>query len=215
MSDSEKVDGNEPGLDTAKAQISCYINDGNDGAAFEAISQLIIDYNKHPDLAKSVLEIGKKYEDMGQLAFDVASSRPGRPNEPGIARGKEYFKKALAVGEKIITELSELDKDATVEAYNLAAECCYRMDSWEKAIGYYQEIVDRAPEYHYAWNAQFMVGHCYKTLRNRGLIDRAEGKVLIRKAYEKVLENYPDSPAARGARLWLNIHTQRDEGGGR
>jgi len=68
--DAERGDGNEPKLDTAKAQILFFINDGNDTAAFEAIDRLIVDCDNHPDLAKIVYQIAEKYYDIGRLYFN-------------------------------------------------------------------------------------------------------------------------------------------------
>jgi len=196
-----------------KVDVLPVMRSGDDANIVEAIDKLIADFNDHPGLAKAVFEIAKKYHDMGQLTFNEACEYERGPNQPGKARAREYFRRALAVAERIIIEeLTESDGDATVEAYNLAAECCHRLGKFENAIDYYQEVVDRCPECKYAWRAQFLVGHSYKRLRNLRAIDKAKGEALIRDAYEKVLENYPSCPAARAARMWLNSHTQTNEG---
>ena len=78
-----------------------------------------------------------------------------------------------------------------------------KMGNYAKTIEYYQEVVDRWPDYQYAWNAQCMIGECYEKLIRQGSLSQAEAEPLIEQAYKLVIENYRDSSLAGRACLKL------------
>ena len=65
---------------------------------------------------------------------------------------------------------------------------------------------DDYPEDSLVWNAQFLIGRNYEELLKSGLISASEAEPKIRAAYEQLLGMYPDCPAAKIARLWLDVH---------
>lgn len=165
---------------------------GNEAAAEAAIGSLIADFSNRPALHRAVFEIGEQYYNQ---AFE--DEEQGR-----TAEAKDHFTKAIAVWERIIKELPE--STDTALAYNFAAECYRRLGQYEKAIEYYQKVVDNWPGYEYAWNAQFLIGHNYEDLKKSGVISKSEADAKIKAAYEQVLEKYPACPAAKPARRWLS-----------
>jgi len=210
---AEAAGGIDGEFEAARARILVYINDGNDPAALEAIEHLMVDYNEHPALTSSVFEIAKKYYDIGRLQFNYGCKFEKGRDSPSQIEGKRQFRKTARLTERIIAKLGDRDEEAVAEVYHLAAECYRRTGKFKEARVYYQEVVDRWPDYKYAGSSQFLVGYCYKHLWNRGHMGKAEACAEIRSAYNKVLENYPECAVCRAARMWLEAHPEAKKGG--
>jgi tetratricopeptide (TPR) repeat protein len=182
-------------MDMAKTDIVL----GNDAAAEKTINILIADFNNHPDLPTAIFMLGEEY-------YNKAFNTKGDPNSPD-AKPEEYYRKALAILERIIKELPP--SATTANAYNFAADCYRRLGQYEKAIEYYQKIVDNWPDYEYAWNALFLLGRSYEDLKESGVISKSQADPKIKAAYEQLLKKYPDCKAARIARRWLNQYNSK------
>jgi len=164
-------------MDMAKTDIGL----GNDAAAEKTIDILITDFNDNPELPTAIFMLGEQYYNK---AFQFE-------NQNREAEAKEHFQKAIAVWERIVTELPESDATATAHAYHFSG-CCYeRLGEYEKSVEYYQIVVDRWPKYEYAWSAQLLIACCYEELANSGRIPAADAALQICNACNKVLANYP------------------------
>ena len=183
--------------DIAKLNISL----GNDAAVEATIDNLIADFNDHPALPEAVFIIGEQYYNK---AFRCE-------NEGLEAKANENFAKAIAVWERIITELQP-NAVYPAQAYFFSAVCYRRRGEYEKAIEYYQEVVANWPDNEYAWHAQFIVARTYKHLKRTGAMPESEADSMIKAVYERILQDYPDSPAAYDARKWLNHHQESNQG---
>jgi len=60
------------------------------------------------------------------------------------------------------------------------------------------------PVYAFACAAQYLVGKYYEKLRDSGAIERLEANVMIKEAYQAVVENWPGCDWADGAQLKLD-----------
>jgi tetratricopeptide (TPR) repeat protein len=128
---------------------------------------------------------------------------------------RDYFTKAIAVSEKIITKLSKSTAtadpyylSAAADSYYLSAVCYRRLGEYEKAIERYREVVDSWPDYERACSAQFSIGRCYEKLEESGDLNESEANALIEQAYSSVIESYPECGLAGKAwkKLgWLNF----------
>ena len=165
-------------MDMAKTDILL----GNDAAAEKTIDILITDFNDNPELPTAIFQIGEEY--YNKAMDDV--------NEGRNEQAKEHFRKALAIWERIVTELPESDATATAHAYYFSAGCYRKLGKYEKAVEHFQTVVDTWPNYQYAWSAQCLIGECYEKLRDSGAISEAEANPLIEQAYQAVIEKYPD-----------------------
>jgi len=170
---------------------------GNDPNAQAAIDSLIADFNDHPVLPEAVFIIGEQYYNE---AFRCE-------NEGLDTESEDCFQKAVAIWERIIEELP-VKLPQTAHAWCFSAICYGRLGQHTKAIECYQRVVDYWPDYKYAWSAQFQIGSSYKKLRDAGAVPRSEANAAIKAAYQRVLEKYPDCPAANAARDWLDHHPQ-------
>ena len=153
---------------------------GRDAQADALLERLIVDSNALTGLSRAVFQVGEQYYNEGDLV------------------------KAIAVWERIITELPE--STTTAQAYDFIGDGYRRLGEYEMAIEYYTIVVEDWPDYTYASLAQFRIGRCYKHLRNAGVIPEDKANTLIKDAYMRVLENYPDSLSAKGVRIWLKNH---------
>ena len=166
---------------------------GNDANVQPALEQLFVDFNDQPALPEAVFVIGEQYYNK---AFQCK-------NEGWSAEARENFLKAIVIWEKIITDLpSSL---YTPQAYYFSADCLRGLGEHKKAIEYYQKIIVDWPDYENAWSSQYFIGFTYEKLGKTGAISKFATKTATKEAYEKVLQNYPDCPAANAARNWLNI----------
>jgi len=164
----------------------------HDAAVDAVIGAMIVDFNDHPLLPKVVFRIGEKY-------FNMALQNK---NKGLAAESEENFLKAIAVCERIILELSP--SGTMAETYLFSGVCYRRIGQHRKAIEYYQKVVSDWPDYRYAWSAQMRIAFTYEYLRNNGIIPQSEADILIKAAFEAVVENYPNCPAAPAARSRLN-----------
>ncbi len=165
----------------------------SNGSVQAAIDSLIADFNDHPDLPEVVFVVGEQYYNDGFR----------RENE-GRATGTEnHFIKAITVWERIITELPP-NATYTLRAYIYAAACYRRLGKYEKAIEYYQKVVDSWPEHEYADYAQYFIGEYYeKSGNDDGPLSQEQANLLAEQAYKAVHEKYPGSTTAPIALLRL------------
>jgi len=159
---------------------------GNDANAQAALDRLIADFSEHPSLPREI------FDGIGQAYYGEA--RQGK--------GDEYYRKAIAVWERIIKELPS--SPITPQSYYAAAVCySQELGEYQKGIEYYQAIVDNWPNYEYAWHAQFFVGKYYEKLRNSDAVPESEANPKIEQAYQAVIEKYPNSKSGPYAALKL------------
>ncbi|MFH1370217.1 MAG: LamG-like jellyroll fold domain-containing protein [Planctomycetota bacterium] len=194
----------EPNGLTISAQVGMArsnISLGNDAAALADINNLIADFNDRPNLAEAIFILGEEY-------YSKALNPEGDANLPQT-KPEEYYQKALTVWEKIITELP-FNEPYTAHAYCFSAACYRELGKYEKAVEYFQTIVDNWPNYQHAWSAQCLIGECYEKLRDSGSISKAEAEPEIERAYQAVIENYPDCSMVGHACLKLSdIYLQK------
>jgi tetratricopeptide (TPR) repeat protein len=177
-------------MDMAKTDIGL----GNDAAVQEAINNLIVDFNECPELPTAIFMLGEEY-------YNKAFNTKGDPNSPD-AKPEEYYRKALAIWERIIQKLPP--SPTTPQAYWCSAVVySQELGEYQKGIEYYQHVVDTWPDYEYAWSAQFLIGRYYQRLRDTGGMPESEANSQFEHAYQAVLDNYPDSEAATQAALEL------------
>jgi tetratricopeptide (TPR) repeat protein len=181
------------------------IINGNEDAANKAIDNIISEFKEHPEMPKGIFYIGEQYREQA-----LSERRQAGHGKDLNAKSIAYFKKALAVWERIIKELPP--SITTAQAYHLSAESYRYLGQHEKAIEYYNKILDNWPEYGYPGQIQFMVGHTYEYLKKTGAIPASEADPKIKAAYERIIQEYPDCKAVPAARNWLENYATSKEG---
>jgi TolA-binding protein len=167
----------------AKINITKLIESGQDTAAAAAIDKLMVDFNSidRTLLAKAVLECAEQYYAKGSRLQREASL---------LAAAKE-FEKAIALGERIISQLSPSSKDAAVHFF-LAVIYYENMADYERALFYLQKVVEEWPDYEFACYAQFLIAQSYAQLERTGHISKNDAAEAIRQACRQLFESYPD-----------------------
>ncbi len=155
---------------------------GNQTAVEPAVDALIADFNDHPDLPQAVFGIGEEYYYMAFVD----------PNTCQTVKSEEDLKKAKDVLEKIIAQCPQSESIGLQHAHYFAGVCCRKLGKYDKAIGYYQKLVDKWPKYQYAWSAQCLIGECYENLKQSGEVAESAADPNIIEAYKAVIEKYPD-----------------------
>jgi tetratricopeptide (TPR) repeat protein len=166
---------------------------GDDVAAQVALDILIADFNENPGLPEAILYVGHGYYTKARL-----KEKDGLNDE-----AKQYYRKAIAVWERIITELPPSTGTSPEAYYVSAVVYSQELGDYSKGIDYYQQVVDNWPDYTFAWHAQYFAGMYYEKLRNSGGIADSEANPKIEQAYKSVVEKYPDSRSAPSAALKL------------
>jgi tetratricopeptide (TPR) repeat protein len=185
-------------MDMAKTDIGL----GNDAAVEKTIDILITDFNDNPELPTAIFQIGEEY--YYKAMDDV--------NEGRNEQAKEHYQKALSVWERIIKELPDPNSTIAAHAYYFSAVCYRKLGNYEKAVERFQKVVNSWPDYQYAWSAQSLIGECYEKLRDSGKIPKSEAEPEIEKAYQAVIERYPDCSLVGHACLKLgDMYLQKGE----
>ena len=170
-----------------------YIDLGNDPNAQAELDKLIADFNDHPKLPETVIEIGLKY-------YSKAHYSEADGNDE---RAAQYYLKAIAVWERVLAEFPPSASYTPWAYYISAVVYSQELRRYAEGIACYSAVVDNWPNYEYAWHAQYFIGKYYEKLRDAGGISAEEANPLIEQAYQAVVENYPDSRSAPRALLIL------------
>jgi len=173
-----------------------YIAEGNDATVEVIVDELITNYGGNPASPDAVFMIGEEY-------YNKAHNVKGDPNLPK-EQAEEHYRKAQTVWEKLINEFPP-SGTYTPLACSYAAACYRRLGNYEKAIEYYEKVVQDWPNYEYAWHAQVMVARCYyyEELERSGHIITEDAAEQIRQACKKLLTEYPDSQAVEATHYLL------------
>jgi len=169
-----------------------YVDDAN-GVKF-AVDKLVADFHDRTDLPTALFQIGAGYYKQALVRLKDAGSFPS---------AKEYFLRAQGLWKRIIQEFPEHNPSDTADAHYFSGVCCRYLGEYLDAITHYRAVVDNWPGYPYAWNAQFLIGYCYKQLSVLGAVSESVAHAQIKAACEQVVQKYPDCPAAAAARDWL------------
>lgn len=187
----------------AKARLGqIMIHRDNEKDAEAVFQKILTDYQNH-------LQLAEAFHLMAEGYWDRAFMEP-RQDRQMTDKAKESLQKAFAKWEGMITQFPNASR--VEQAHYLIGECCYRLGQYEKAIEYYQKTVDNFPDYENAWLAQNRVAKVYKFMLMDGMIPRHEAETLVKAVYEKLIDNYPDCPAAKTANKWLGLYARSTEG---
>ena len=178
-------------MDGGVAEAIANVHLGNDDDAQAAIDKMIGDFNDHPDLALALWRVADAYYYSG-------SRYQGADLEE---RGNEQVKMMVTLGKRLREKLPATDE--TVEAWFFSGVGSSHCGEYSEAIEYFQEVVKRWPAHKWASHAQYRVGTMHKYLVMHDEISRTEGRLAIKEAFEKMVEDYPESRLAGDARNWL------------
>ncbi|MBN1974575.1 MAG: tetratricopeptide repeat protein, partial [Sedimentisphaerales bacterium] len=187
-----------------------------DNDAKQIIDEIINSYKDNPDIAEAIFGIGDYCRSMAitEREKEVSEANPYNSSYQFLKTGekvKKYYTKACVAWERIIQDLPESDKIA--QAYRFAGECYGVLGQSDKMIENYQIVVDKWPQYNLAWHLQFMIGRHYEMVKRNGKMTESEADTIIKQAYERLIQNYPNCPPAKGVIRWLDSYNARVKGG--
>jgi len=187
-------------LDIRAADVFALVRGERHDEVLAAIDELIADFAGDAYLPYIVWITGEEYYYEDALIFE---------NQELIAKAQDYFQKATSVWERVITDFP--DSNYAADAYFYSARCFSRIGEYSKAIDLYNVVAGIWPEREFAWDAQFLIGQHYQKLADMGELSRSAADVQTRDAYERLVEKYPDCPAAMYARTWIDHNVSADE----
>ena len=95
------------------------------------------------------------------------------------------------------------------------SEACYfggvayrHIDEYEQAIGCFQLLLEKTPDFNGAWDAQYLIADCWDKLREQNKLSYEEAKSLVFDACAKLEELYPGSPAGPTAAFLMSKYTK-------
>jgi tetratricopeptide (TPR) repeat protein len=181
------------------------VGQGDDKGAEAIYQKILTDYPNHPRLAEALDLIAERY-------YSEALSECGTPEDAVPQRAVERFEKALAKCQAAANLASATPHLAARVCY-LTGMCLQRLKQYDKMIECYQTVLDRWPDYEYAWHLQYMIGRTYEDLKEAGAIAPSDADPKIKAAYEQLVAKYPTCPAAKPAHSRLARYAQLQQGG--
>lgn len=176
----------------AAADIFPLVKSGERANAMKAIDKLIVDFSNNPYLPQVVLMMGEDCYRRG-----LSSENEGLAEQAG-----EHFEKAVEIWDKLLNKFP--DSDLIPETCCWSGDGYLKLGRYEESIRWFQKVPDDYPGYEHAGHAQFLVGRCYELLKQAGGLEESVADAHIKAAYQRVIQEYPDYPAADYARQWLS-----------
>ena len=190
--------------------------------------KLLTDFRDNEYIAATVYDIAYSYNQLGEyekarqfyqyILLNWPQAEHGIRTQIGLAQsiiGLGDNNDAEAVVNHLIANLTtDFPIDTSLpaevaEAFYYAGDCYNKLGDYAKSIESYQRVVNDCPSYHLAWNALFMVGRNYQSLKESNITTELEADTMTRMAYEQVLEQYPDCKAVKIAKYWLSHHNSK------
>ena len=138
-------------------------------------------FSSHVRLPYTVYVIGEEYF---IAAEDLRLNKMRR-------KASEYYQKAISIWEqKIISGMPGCDHEA--EAYLFAGIGYERLGNNQKAVEYFEKVIQDWPDYQHTDAAYYFYGTCMKKLLNRNMVSKEVAVPCIEEAYKTLLENYPN-----------------------
>jgi TolA-binding protein len=188
------------------------VRQGNGQAAEATYQKIMTDYANHPKLAEAIDLMAEGYLDQGIALEKAEAKRVGSAEYAKIVREKgraevvqSCYRRAIEKWRIIIEKLPPTVPQAARAWYFTGVAYRRHLGDAEKAIPYYQKVVETWPDYEYAWSAQSMLALCYETLVRSGKITQESAEPKMEQAYKNVLERYSDCSLA--AQTYLNLST--------
>ena len=198
------------------------LRNADPGRAQAAFDTVLAEYQDDPALVEAANMMAHEYwEHALSMRSDgytgITSNWPGATPRPGAAFWKNasdqerqavldeyrsYLHSALEMREIVVYQLPESDLQ-TAEACYFLAKAYERVGRLADAVGLYRKLVDRWPDYEYAWNAQYTVACDIEKMTAQKTMSVKQGAMEIEQACERTMQWYPHSMANKPAEILL------------
>jgi TolA-binding protein len=149
------------------------------------INKFIADFKDDSRLHEAIYQIGEKYFDS---AFNYQK-------EGFDEQAKEYYRKALAIWEKIATQLP-FSAVYTPQAYYAVANCFSYLGDYNSAINYHKKVIADYPDFKNRYMAMFMLADCYDKQASSGEMPQDKAMEQMCNIYREILVRFPDCKLA-------------------
>ncbi len=166
-----------------------------DPNTYPALDRLLTDFRDRPKFTRMAFLAAEAYRDRALSKL----------NNGKMEEAQQGYARAATAWEQVIQRTPE--SVYTPESYYLLAECYCNLGEYLSAIDCYRLIVDTWPDWKRSWSAQFQVGYKYEQLKWVEGIEPSEADIHTKTAYQRLLDIYPDCPAAKAAAGWLSRHS--------
>lgn len=170
----------------------CYARLGKYEKVREIVNLLLFEHGDNRDINHSMFVIGEEY----YFIAEEASAEEVQLIE------KSYLN-AVSLWQKHLQELPHNNNGMFAYYTGVALS---RIGHDEDAMAYFQQVVERWPDFSKAWDAQLLVAQYIGRKSREGIISEKEAEEKMKNAYENIIRLYPGSPAVPIAQRWLTRH---------
>ena len=142
-----------------------------------AIDRIRADYASHPELPEAISWLAEIYYKKGT---DLQ-------NEGLSDQAKDQFQKAIAIWEKNTNQTT--DSDHRCLAYYHSALSYQYIKDHDKAVDYFNTIIEDYPLYERRWHALSMLAVLYEEMHQANKMPQEAANTKIREMYQEILES--------------------------
>jgi TolA-binding protein len=200
----------------AKAKLGAIKIRQGDQTGGEAIFQKIMeDYASHPRLPEALHVTASGYYDRA-LELQNQNRKPPASEAPPILQEppqqvRESYAKAIEKWSILLQRYPRVTNASAMALY-CSAVSYSAMGEPAKAVECYQTLLAQWPEDERNHHALLRLPDLYKQMILKGVLSEQQARPLIKAAYEKLVQKYPDSPVAQIARERIRFYATPVEG---
>jgi TolA-binding protein len=181
------IKGSNAVLDIRRLEILKAIDSNEANLADILLSKFVEDFNQNPYAGDCLdLLVDKCY----WMATELKKQNKQQQAIDRYARTENILQLMIDKKESGNSTIGNTDNFAAL--YYYAAVCRQQQGKWDKAIVYFQRVVDNYPDYENVCACQAAIGWSYEALIGRENWPKEAVEPLIEEAYKAVLDKYPD-----------------------
>jgi TolA-binding protein len=177
---------------------------GDDTAAEALFQKVVADYPNHPDLPNAILLVGQGYFERALAFIKEASTVTEEGYQKKVPEAAQIqLRKALAKWGPLTTDVSVSNTPSALEAQHYTILAYYQLDEYQNVLEHCAKLMDKWPDSERTRQVYPLMAKVYRQQIREGKIPEEEGLAATEQIRNRLLERYPDSPAAGPARKAL------------
>jgi len=157
--------------------------------AERAIDAMITDFAGHPHLQENLHRIAKAYYEIADGCRTARRTTPPDQSKELEARERKYFALARNLYQKAIDHLAPVPPYTPAEYY-FAGVCEKRLGNYQRAVDYFNVVVNDWPDYEHAGGAQCEIAWSYEAMARNGELSESQCRILREQAYKKAADEF-------------------------
>jgi TolA-binding protein len=191
------------------------VRQGDDRAAETAFQKVLADYGDHPRLPEAINLMTEVYYSRALEIERANRSPPSAETVPMLRevpqQVKEAFGRAIDKWSIILQRFPDVPNIGPAALY-FSGVSYSRQGDPANAIECYMAFLEKWPADERNHHVLLRLPNLYRELVFKGILTERQAKPLVRGAYEKFVQKYPDSPAAEMARQMVRFTATEVEG---